>query len=535
MSRVLLAWHGYRYFPYEREFAKQEVKALLGQTSREVPSGLVITLNGQKIDALKRLTYVRHAVLPSDKIVVTDQARLEASAWLNGKANGRTVANPGRQRTRYSAHCLHEYRGKFNPQVVRAIGNMLMVQRESWVLDPFCGSGTTLLESVHSGWNSVGIDLNPLGVLVSNAKLLAIRTWPSVLQRAAERLAKRLSRRSKGLSYDALWSEREMGVLAGAEWAQHLPNFDYLAAWFTRPVLAQFALILSEIDQGVGDSLAVIFKVILSDLVRSVSLQDPGDLRIRRRKDPQTNYPVIPMFIEALNTKISTVVKARKTLGKVSGYQEAFVWDSREPLTWLRGRLGGLHFRSFDVAITSPPYATALPYIDTQRLSLCLLGQISSKDILRLEGELIGTREINGSRRRELEELLNKSGAHPMPKSVTNLCRRMLELTSCPGNGFRRRNMPALIFQYFSEMGQVFRNVYSVMQSGGTFALVVGQNRTMLGGKPIVIDTPQLLAEVAAANGWRPRAVLELDTYQRFDMHRRNSIKTESLVLLERQ
>jgi site-specific DNA-methyltransferase (cytosine-N4-specific) len=45
------------------------------------------------------------------------------------------------------AHGLHEYKGKFNPQIVSSILNILEVNEKSKILEPFCGSGTTLYES----------------------------------------------------------------------------------------------------------------------------------------------------------------------------------------------------------------------------------------------------------------------------------------------------------------------------------------------------------------------------------------------------
>ena len=51
---------------------------------------------------------------------------------------------------------------------------------------------------------------------------------------------------------------------------------------------------------------------------------------------------------------------------------------------------------TYDAAITSPPYAMALPYIDTQRLSLVWLGLVEPGGIAGLEAELIGSRELRG-------------------------------------------------------------------------------------------------------------------------------------------
>lgn len=540
MNKVQLVWHGYHYFPYEREFAKREVKAVFRKAPREVKGGLEVSLNGKPPMDLKRLTYFQKAILPDGTVVIPDQARLEASVPRNGDSRRGIAAAPlstGRQMTRYSAHGLHEYRGKFNPQVVRAIGNMLGLSGKVWVLDPFCGSGTTILECAHIGWNAVGVDLNPLAVVISNAKIQVIRAPGSLLQRTSEDLARRLRRRVANLTFTEAWSERITIRLAGTGWRDRLPNFDYLASWFTMPVLAQIAVILGEIDRCASKSLASVFRVILSDLVRAVSLQDPGDFRIRRRKHPGENFPVIPMFLEAVQRKVDTIISAREAFApkRLDALQQAFVADTREPLDWLRKRRGSSGFDGFDAAITSPPYATALPYIDTQRLSLCLLGLISSKEIMTMQRALVGTREIGNAEREKSEAALVEAQAGELPSSVTMLCRRMLELASGQGNGFRRRNMPALVYRYFSDMTRTFRSVHSVTRPGGIFALVVGRNQTLLAGKMIVIDTPRLLGEVASLTGWHQREIIELDTYQRFDIHRRNSIKTECLLLLEKK
>jgi hypothetical protein len=84
-------------------------------------------------------------------------------------------------------------------------------------------------------------------------------------------------------------------------------------------------------------------------------------------------------------------------------------------------------------------------------------------------------------------------------------------------------------------MGLTMQNVAAVIRDGGWLAIVVGRNHTVLNGKTFTIDTPSILMEIGELHGWKPEAILELDTYQRFDMHQRNSIRTECLLMLKRQ
>jgi site-specific DNA-methyltransferase (cytosine-N4-specific) len=532
METLLLQWNAYRYFPYERELAKREVQSLLGASPEEENGGLRIPKNGFSMKTLDRLTYFRRIDLPNGEKRIPDQTRLELSAYRKYVKLDDNQCH-SRQSTRYSAHGLHEYRGKFNPQIVRAIGNIIGLPSGAWVLDPFCGSGTTLLECAHIGWNAIGIDLNPLGVFISNAKVQAVRSSAKQLLDLSRKLGENLSEVAKGLDYEVPWNEQQVALVAGPGWPEIIPNYQYLRRWFSLSVLSQFAAILQYIRTYVDPSLAPVFHVILSDLVRENSLQEPADLRIRRRKAPAPNYPVIPSFIRAVENRFTTISTALHEAHLPIGYQQAFVGDSRSSLEWILRQSSILKGQIFDCAITSPPYATALPYIDTQRLSLCLLGLIPSSEVAQLDRQMIGTRELLESKRKALEISIKQADGQELPESVLELCQYMLKLAALPGNGFRRRNMPALVYTYCSDMAQVLKSVKSVLRSSGVFALVVGRNRTTLGGEPVLIDTPKLIADIGVHNGWQIRDVIELNTYARFDMHRKNSITTETLILLE--
>lgn len=511
--KVTLHWRSHKYFDYERRLAIREVEALLGPAGGQ---GLVeVALNGHPPEVIKRLTYFGDFELPTGYRGQTDQARLEASALsVRGGMH--------RQQTRYSLHGLHEYRGKFNPQVVRAIANCIGIEPGMRVVDPFCGSGTTLLEAAHIGWRALGIDINPLAVYVANAKIAALCAAPADLEADGHALRIRLS--TKVLDYAEAWPAATTREVAGNRY-QDLPNYDYLTRWFSTSVLAQLSFILDAIDAETRDGLRSFYRAILSDLLRSVSYQDPGDLRIRRRKTPLVNAPVIPRFLRAVAQQTDLATAARSVVGDVASKPLAVHADIR---SW---KLSSTH-APFDAAITSPPYFSALPYIDTQRLSLCALGLIDSKDIARLDAELIGSREIGSKRRDELESDLAENRAQLPLRTVREL--RQLAERSRTETGFRRRRVGALGYQYFASMSQALHGIRSIVKPGGRLAMVVGPNRTTLGGVETVIDTPRLLADVAIASGWAVDEVVPLETFPRFDAHARNSIKAESLILLTR-
>lgn len=520
MNEAQLEWRSYRYFPYERDFARLEVERLFRTSWREDTAGLRIPLSSFRSASAERLTYFARALRPDGSIVVPRQTRLEKSA---------SVGKRGRQATRYSAHGLHEYKGKFNPQVVRAIGNILGLEKGDWVLDPFCGSGTTLLECAHAEWNGLGVDRNPLAVRIANAKIRALRQAGGALQEMTRAVVNALQGPATTLSgHEEIASESIAGEI-GANWIEELPSPEYLQSWFPLPVLAQVVAIRRVLRSNVpSDEDRAIFEVVLSDLLRQASLQDPGDLRIRRRKDPQPNYPLSEMFVNTVSERLERVGRAHHAINGSLGDQSAILADIR-----------GIDFRSvanapadgFDAVITSPPYETALPYIDTQRLSLVLMGDVQATDVQKTERELIGARDITTRERRKLEDAI-RTGDEGLPASTIDLCRELLRATGLPGNGFRRLNRPALVYRYFKNMAAFFANIRPALRSGAKVALVVGTNRTVLGGQEYQIDTPGLLAEVAEHEGYLHVEVRPMNTYARYDLHQKNSIDCEKLLVL---
>jgi len=524
-SNLFGRWHGYRYFEYEKELALREVEAQIGKVVDQLPDGLLIRSTGASKDSLQRLTYFREFDGLNGSPVRTHQAVLEGSIWAGSAQGYRPSA---RQQTRYSVHGIHEYKGKFNPQIVRAVANILSVEAGSWMLDPFCGSGTSLVEAAYLRCNAIGVDLNPMGVLIANAKIATLHARPAELQSSVSAIAKQLRRYTTELSHHDRVSHRLLSRVAGSEWQKSIPSYDYLSKWFSAPVLCQLALVLRRIN-GLTDLRARdLFLVILSDIVRNVSLQDPADLRIRRRKNPRPNYPVIHDFLAALEKRIGTICAALEAVPVSKHRQAAFRHDARLPVT---GAVKGLPRGGFHTAITSPPYATALPYIDTQRLSLCLLNLIDAGEIAHTERALVGSREINRRERLQLEKDITSNSSR-LPSSVASLCRELLAAARCGSHGFRRLNTPGLIYRYFVDMKMMFTSVARVLRPQARFALVVGPNKTSFDSRGFLIETPALLANVAESVGYKVEELLDLDAYQRFGLHQKNGIKSERLLIL---
>ena len=526
MTKVELKFHDYKYLPYEQHLAEMEVRRLFESEPQRINGSLhVDTLNGVHPYSLERLTYFRHAIVEGNQNVIPQQARLEASATKH-----KDPSQLRRQHTRYSAHGLHTYRGKFNPQMVRAVTNLLGLSIGDRIWDPFCGSGTVLLEARHQGFNAVGVDLNPLAVTIANAKLSAITASPDSLKLATETVTEQIQTRAKWVG-KSIPNEKTIAKALGNHWLERFTCPDYLTNWFPVPVLAQLRIILDLIDDVVPTSLRDVFRIILSDILRDVSWQDPGDLRVRRRKSPATNYPATEIFVSTLHSRVDSILAAQEYVSPYQGWQSAFLGDSGE-LKSLNEPAQIFLEAGIDSIISSPPYSTALPYIDTQRLSIALFGLATVKEIRELDSALIGSRELSTKERHTLEESIDDNRAN-VPEEAWKLCKTLKDAYAPESDGFRRQNTPAVVYRYFIGMTRVMATAKRCLRKGGSLAFIVGPNRTSLGGVTFNIDTPALLASIGTKVGLDLSEMYELNAYSRYDVHSRNSIREEKLLIMK--
>jgi site-specific DNA-methyltransferase (cytosine-N4-specific) len=497
-----LFWHDYRYFEYEKQLALRELASITGSPvdSVELDDSGVTVESDVPSEKLRDLVYFERFEQREEEHW-TLQGLLEGSCSVSGTTR--------RQSTRYSVHGIHEYKGKFNPQVVRAILNTLPANGDGFVFDPFCGSGTTLAECSHAGISSLGSDLNPLAVFIANEKQRLLRTSAKSLEEDFHRIIQSF-RRGKSRVTEKDWP------------AEHL---DYLYSWFEADVLGELDRLRRSVERSNQRSRGL-FLVVISDLLRDYSLQEPADLRIRRRRSPPPTTPLIDAFMMRCDRAIESIKMAQAVIEAPLARGTAFHADSRNLPTALTKKAR----KKVSAIITSPPYATALPYIDTQRLSLVWLKLLSPRELRKYEHDLTGTREMSTKSKNDWRDSLRDNTSN-LPQQSSEFC-GLLQGALGQEDGFRRQAVPKLLYKYLTDMKHVFKSMRDISDPGTPFALVIGTNSTTLGGKQFTIDTPSLLADVAMSEKWSVEEKVSLDTYQRYGLHARNAVSSEELLVL---
>ncbi len=500
-----LYWHKYPYFDYEKEFSIREVKEVL-KPKKIINFEDHILLQGSfERKQISKLVYFSKAELNGETIV-TLQNNLEKNSCGYSKRVAR------RQSTRYAVHGVHSYKGKFNPQVVRGILNILNMKEDNNILDPFCGSGTSLVECYFGRYNCIGMDRNPLATFVANAKIETLRVSARELQKQGSKaIALADSKKGEKLKKD----DSERG--------------EYLKKWFPDKYLHEIEILKPVLDNLQYKNKNILY-VIASDLLRNYSYQEPADLRIRKRFSEFPKESFYEAYLQQLNYLVNKLEGIPKSiLNSKNKIIAKNVDSSKKELV----KKAMSKKESIDAGITSPPYAMALPYIDTQRLSLVWLNLAKPIEIKKVDQELIGSREyINGDKNLWEEKL--ERNHEKLPDNLHSYCIELKKAIS-KSDGFRRRAVPSLLYRYLVGMRDVFKNIQPHFNKGAPFALIIGYNTTTLGGKQFSVNTPQFLLDLAVCNGWTKKEFTPLQTYKRYQLHKKNSINQESLIVVERK
>ena len=493
--------------PFERVLAFRELEALVGKNVEIAHEyGLHVLKTDTPTHLLQeRLTYWQR--VGRDVLVPTLQKALEFTQ--SGTEKSSTSENlHGARRLRYGPHDLHEYRGKFFPQLVHSLINISGVEDDAVVLDPMCGSGTTPCEVVASGRRAIASDLNPLSVLISTLKSQITLVSPDVFQRSVNEYL-------SGFKFSAtnpqdIWSDQD---------------FDYLKRWFAPRALRDLAAILRDVRAIPSVFYRSFFEVCVSNIVRSVSWQKDVDLRVRKEVTDYASGHAIQRFVEEVSSQTDRIYPYLCMLPRSARIDpDIRIGDATDVAKLFPDYVGCV-----DLLVTSPPYATALPYLDTDRLSLIAMGLLPRQAHKDTEWRMVGTREISERQRRETWTYF-RSRKQELPGTVVRLIEAIGEANHATGVGFRRRNLPALLGKYFLNMMDAMRSAHSLMKPGAIGYYVVGNNSTVVSGQKMEIPTDQLLVELGAAAGWQPSEVTPMELLVSRDIFKENRGSSEAIL-----
>jgi len=282
--------------------------------------------------------------------------------------NWREKDLPEKERTKH-VHRLHPYLGKFIPQLVEIFLRRYFRTGQT-VLDPFCGSGTTLVQANELGINAIGYDISAFNVLLTRAKVQKYDV-SEVRQEVLDALHK-LRQLTQPKTQMRLWEEcvSELNIPA-------IDN-EYLKTWYAPRALEELLTYRYLIEKE-GYLYQDLLKIILSRSARSARLTTHYDLDFP--KSPRTE----PYWCYKHSRMCSPTTEAFKFINRYSldtlrRVEEFDALRTEAQVETHHGDSRRTEFPPIDGVITSPPYVGLIDYHDQHAYAYHLLGLEDRRD-----------------------------------------------------------------------------------------------------------------------------------------------------------
>lgn len=413
-------------------------------------------------------------------------------------------------------HYLFRFPAKFHPPVARALLERY-AGADRRVLDPFCGSGTLLVEAAVSGRSAVGTDVDPLAVFVSQVKCRPLQAI--ALEKSWTTLWPRIERwRRTAFDYTRMRFEDITSEVMLQETARlDRPKIPNLEHWFRRYVVVDLARIRDEIRKvPMPHTHRAFFELCFASIIRASSNADPVPVSglevtsyMKRRDEAGRTVDPFALLERAVRRAIVDMGAYEGAATKPVGVS-AFRADATRVSARLRAPVG--------TVITSPPYHGAVDYYRRHQLEMFWLGLTSDQtERLNLLERYIGRPKVPISH----EYVRGRAIAAPRARALEA---RIREVSPARADAFKH---------YCEAMRRVFTSLGGVLLAASPAVFILGHS-TWNGDQ---LDTSDLFAELAGKQFeldevlWYPVS----NRYMSYSRHNGASIDREHVVVLRRK
>lgn len=371
-------------------------------------------------------------------------------------------------------HGFHKYPAKFIPHIPKwAITKYLNGNKDKNILDPFCGSGTTLVEGVLAGYNTIGVDIDPLSAMISKVK--TTRVDETKLKIISTWLVKEIKTKKKGT---------------------FKPDCETIEHWFTKDAIKKLSIIrtlINQIPKKFGDNKKVkdiqeLLLICFSSIIRKVSNADDESQKTyvshTKIKEPKE---VDELFFSQLDLFVDRAIK----FSQVTNSKTSSKIICSSSATSLEKKLKGV---KIDLAVTSPPYIKAIDYIYNQMVELFWIGDLFQMQTQTKQNEkkiqYIGNKQIS-----KVE--FNNYTPYNTILSIDKLDEKLQQVYDTDKKNGHKHSYVA--FKYFAEMEKHFAEMSKCLSKETHYVLVVGDSNV----SDVFFDTAGFLIELAERNGFR--------------------------------
>ena len=335
--------------------------------------------------------------------------------------------------TREYTHVYHDYPARMIPQVARKLIHTYGKDAKT-LYDPYCGTGSSLVEGIIEGLDVFGTDINPLARLIAEAKT------------------------DYSLNIDAIPDEISnfQSAIYSKEANAHIPEIRNVNMWFKEEVLQPLGRIRYYIDGIQETDMRMFFQIAFSETVRESSNTRKGEFKLFR-------YAPEKLKAHSPDPYRIMLYKLERNLKGYEQFRGIIAKLERKPRATILGLNSvseipckELPEDSIDIVVTSPPYGdshTTVAYGQYSRLS--------SEWLSLINGENIDNKLMGGKRLKELPEFPSKDLNDAIQLIYENKPQRGLEVAS-----------------FYSDLNSSIKNVSKLIKKSGYACYVVG-NRTV--------------------------------------------------------
>ncbi|MGV9205613.1 MAG: DNA methyltransferase [Promethearchaeia archaeon] len=278
--------------------------------------------------------------------------------------------------TTYFTHGLHSYPAKYIPQLPNLIIREATKERNT-ILDPFCGSGTTLVEALANGRKSIGIDSNPIACLAAGAKTILLSDDDiEILGELIQYLKESIPERKNN----------------------YVPGQRNLNHWFSEEAITDLSYLRFQIERFCSANNELFAEAVFSSIVVSCSRQESETRYVAKKKD-YIKGMAIDKFIAKLKKSMEGALDLR-TYRKHRAQSLPKIYNS--DITKIEKKY--LRKNSVDIVITSPPYPNSYDYYLYHKWRMVWLGY----DFKEVQKKEIGSRYEHSSRSEPISRFIER-------------------------------------------------------------------------------------------------------------------------------
>jgi tRNA G10 N-methylase Trm11 len=368
----------------------------------------------------------------------------------------RSLISPSRDKNA-PIYNWHAFKHSYSKDLVGKLIKEFALKESSWVLDPFCGGGTTLLACKEFGINSQGYDILPFSVFLTNVKT---RTYnPGELKGELEKIIK-----SKKTNRNI----------------DRLPDIDIIDKAFSKKVKSELLFLKRQVISIQESKVKDFFMLGLLSILESVSNTSKGGGFLRIVKKRVSSENVRKQFLKRMQTMIEDV----ESFNSAQKYNEvkssAAILDSRASSSR----------NKFDAIITSPPYPNRHDYTRIYSLEL-IFNFVKNND--QLKQIRYATLRSHVEAKRKFESL-----DYQEPRIIGALIKKIKK------SGLNNSKVPEMIQGYFEDMYISLIQMKKSLKKNGKIALVVSNVR--FGGISIPVD--KILSLIGDQAGLRTKKII---------------------------